>query len=373
MKKKLIQVLSLGMAVSIFFASCGANDDDVNDTSTESNIVPQKFKVDIPDAISHNNSSSQKIAEGEVINGAVIYENIAYFIRIGEISAELIEAIIGVIYYYNLTDPMEFTYVSDDDGRTKTVIIAEDVTRGDENWEYEMIINDQDGSQALQVVWNNSPVDGIAILSIYDLNRTENANLAETRYRVDYSEAGENGYDAEMTVYLSGIPANADDNGSIDRLKMFAGKSGDEIDVFGNSNHPDLVWEDYETKIGRSYGFRARGNEVLDLGVAEAGIPYTDQTVADSIFDYDLYKVAYDLVRANPEYASADDSTIAYHVDQYVTNDEVPAFFYNDQYHSSGIDNMPSDLGFTSEFSDLSDLTPYVPADVATMEVDFLQ
>lgn len=79
-----------------------------------------------------------------------------------------------------------------------------------------------------------------------------------------------------MTVYISGLvlPSTTlgDDRIAMQILKMFAGKKGDIVDVYGNSNHPNANLFD-ETKKGFNWALASYGNENSDIGVAEVCLP----------------------------------------------------------------------------------------------------
>jgi hypothetical protein len=353
---------------SLITTSCKSDENVEN--QDDKNIIAARFGVEIPDAISNSSASSNRVAAGELINGAVIYGNVSYFIAVGEISSKVIENIIKTIYKYNLSQPAEFQYVSKEDNRTKKVTIVENVVRNSVNWQYEMIIKDQDGAQAMQVLWNKAPIKGIAILSVYDLDRTEESAKKDARYMVEYDETGTKGYDAEMTVSLTGLPDNAD-KGWMSTLKMFVGKKGDIVEVFGNSDHPNFYFE-YPTQKGRDYGFRARANQSLNIGVIEAGIPYSTTSTVDSIFHYTIEQVAYDVVRQDPKYDSIPDNLLGTVVDLVVSNEEAPGFFHDGKFQAAGLANMPSGKGYTSEFANLSALSPYKPTDIRDLTFNFI-
>ncbi|MBK7649884.1 MAG: hypothetical protein IPJ20_02815 [Flammeovirgaceae bacterium] len=80
-------------------------------------------------------------------------------------------------------------------------------------------------------------MSGIAIIKPYNCDRTHNNNVKDAVFRIDYTEASTLGYDAQMEVSISGLPlANPlEDPFSVSTLKMFAGKKGDVVDVFGNT------------------------------------------------------------------------------------------------------------------------------------------
>ena len=64
-----------------------------------------------------------------------------------------------------------------------------------------------------------------------------------------------------MVVSITNI--QDEDEGFLDNMKMFVGKNGDLIDVYGNSNHPELTILDPDFQGGRSYAFVARGDQAV--------------------------------------------------------------------------------------------------------------
>lgn len=353
MKFKQLAMYLLFSGVFIF-NSCKKEEDVI---TKESNI-PSKFRVDIPASISTNSPSANKVAEGDCnISGQDIYENVTTFVRIGEASSEVVETIILAIRIYDLDDAQSFSFTSDDDQREKDVVIQESVVRNGVTWEYELILKDNDGSEALQVLWNNNPVKGIAIMSPYDLNRTENSNLSETRYQINYNESPTNGYDITMEVQITGLPLDTSDEGAVDNIHLYAGQKGDNVDIWGNSNHPQLSWGTSEDVLPRNYAFVGRGSQTDEIGVAKVAIPPSSVTTTTDLFiDYDIRSV---LVEAYGDGANA-----------CITEDDPPGYFDNTGFIGYG-DTIPANSGFSSEFIDISSLMPYIPKDVADLVVDF--
>jgi hypothetical protein len=267
----------LAVTAMMFFTACEEN--NVQPTN-DYGILPERFKVDIPNSISNEfKSGSLKSTEGDTINGNEIYAHLANFIAIGEGSAEIVESIIWAIKVYNIDNIIDLTYTSDDDYRVKHLAVVSDVDFQEQTWEYQLTITDvesegaEDGGIGMQVFWNNSPIEGIALIKPYNLNREEDADAGDAMFKVKYSEVGMGDYDAYMIVEIADLPlpdANWDAF-AVNNLKMFVGKKGNMVDVYGNSNHPNAQF--FTDKTGFNWAFVASGLDSEDIGVAEVGLP----------------------------------------------------------------------------------------------------
>ncbi|WP_333820648.1 hypothetical protein [Ohtaekwangia sp.] len=272
-------VLVMGLALSILFTACETN----QDVKSEDTILPEKFSVDIPASISNSSAGGRLAAgraEGDTVKGSDIYINLRTFIAVGKAASTLVEQFIAGIRLYKIDRVMSITYVGDDDNRVKNLVVLSNVSFEGVDWDYQLTITDAesenaaDGGKALQIFWNkSSKVKGIAIIKPYNCDRITNANAKDAVFRIDYSEFGEHGYDAEMEVRIAGLPlANPlKDPYSINSLHMFAGKKGDVVDVYGNSNHPNAVLLSGTT--GFDWAFVASGSDPDNIGVAEVGLP----------------------------------------------------------------------------------------------------
>ena len=264
------------MIFAVIFTGCTKEEDPVVE-----NTFPVNFKVDIPTSLS-NAPSTKNTKEDGPLKGGEMYEHLRTFIHIGEAAADMTELLMGAIRTYNLSQAMEISFVSDDDNRTKNIVVIENSDFENSAWEYQLTMTDADSEgnadngNAMQIFWNKNPVKGISILKPYNLNRAENQEATHAIYRIDYSEAGENKYDQEMTVYIARLPLAdpAVDPYSVNSLKMFAGKKGDIVDVFGNSNHPNASF--FTNESGFNWVFVAAGDKTQDIGVAELALPPSD-------------------------------------------------------------------------------------------------
>jgi len=357
--KKISLILTVIFATAILFTSCK----DKNEIKAD--IIPSKFKVDIPSSISNATSKSDK--DG-VLDGNDIYGHLRTFIAVGEGSADIVQAIMGAIREYELDQAMSFSYTSDEDGRTKNVVIIENSTFEGQTYEYKLTTTDQDGGKALQIFWNNSPVKGVSILKPYNINRSETDNWSgeNTMYRVDYSEASTN-YDAEMTVYISGLvlpgSTTGEDRFAMETLKMFAGKKGDIVDVYGNSNHPNAYFFNETGEKGFNWAFAASGDDSSNIGVAEVGLPAsslntTSRTVLlennsiHNIFNNELVALNYPQVD----------------IDVYLAQTQAPGYFSNSGFLNAGTSPGTS---YDAIQSSMENLTPYNPVSVSNLTISF--
>jgi hypothetical protein len=193
-------------------------DENLNQRQNETGILPERFKIDIPSSISNNQAlktTGEKSANGiqsDTLMGNEIYAHLNFFIAVGEGAAEVVENIILAIAFYDIDEPMSLSFTGDDDHRVKNLVVIEDVEYSDRTWQYELTItdaeseNDIDGGKALQVFWNTDPVEGIAILRPYHIDRQHDIEWLDTKFRIEYSEVGTEVYETYMTVEIAGLP-----------------------------------------------------------------------------------------------------------------------------------------------------------------------
>jgi hypothetical protein len=139
-----------------------------------------------------------------------------------------------------------YSFTSDEDNRVKNLTVIENSEYADRAWEYQLTITDAesegniDGGKALQVFWNTRPVEGIAVIRPYHMDRSRNVEWLDAMFRIEYSEAGTAAYETYMIVEVAGMPMPDPriDRFALNSMKMYVGKQGDRIDVFGNSDHP---------------------------------------------------------------------------------------------------------------------------------------
>ena len=352
----------------LIFTSCQKNElDPIQD---QQNIMPERFMVDIPSSIS--SAYVYKDANIDTLQGNDIYNHLRTFIHVGEHAAEIVGEIILVIAWHNLSQPMSFTFTSDDDGRLKHVEIVENATFEGYEYQYKMTITDEgpattdnNENTALQIFWDKNPIKGVAMLNPYNIDRTTDPEFVETMYRIDYSEAGELGYAHHMIVTIDGLPLEEplENPYSMSTMKMFVGKNGDVVSVFGNSEHPNATFFSGET--GFDWAFTAAGKNSTDIGVAEVGLPSNTLNSSDRyelLVDNSIQKVFEDQIYAvwpwiDPETVGA-----------YLYNTEAPGFFDTYGFVQGGTAPSPA---YNSLLNIIAGLTPYNPYEINNLEITF--
>jgi hypothetical protein len=221
----------------------------------------------------------------------------------------------------------------------------------------------------MQIFWNLAPVKGIAILKPYNINRTENENNPDAMFRIDYSEAGENGYDAQMLVSLSGLPLPENEIYAVNTLKMFVGKKGDLVVLQGNTNHPNATLFTTDEK-GFNWAFVAAGDDVQNLGTAEVGLPpstlnSTDRNVI--LKDYSIKNVFTNRINAwfFATYGFTPSQT---DLDIYLVNTQAPGFFNADGFVVAG--NSPT-AAYEPLLTAMNQLSPYNPFEISNLTLSF--
>jgi len=365
MKKLSLFSIAALFASTLFFTAC-----DLDPVNKEESILPTKFSVDIPDAISQDASSKKSVAI-DTMKGNDIYQHLTFFIRVGEGAAEIVEDIIKGINLYNIDQIRTLTYQSDEDGRLKNVVVVEGPEYEDRVWDYGMTLTDadsegnDDGGKGLQIFWNGNPRAGVAIIKPYNINQTLESDFAESMYRVDYSEEGEMGYDAHMIVSISDLPAIDPLLApfAMDGMKMFVGKKGDFVDVYGNSSHPNAKL--LTSTTGYNWAFVASAEDNRDVAVAEVGLPLStlDATGRDVLLEeYSIQNVFTNEVLTVWPNASQE------LIDAWLTNTEAPGYFDNNGFVQGG--TMPSD-DYTEVSARILGLAPYNPKTVSNLQIDF--
>ncbi|WP_424961333.1 hypothetical protein [Ekhidna sp.] len=369
MKKiNLLTLISL-VALLLFAASC---DDSIDTPPVQESILPERFSIDVPDPLANpdaaNGRKAGRAAEGE-LNGNEIYELLSLFIAIGEGAGELTEAILGGLAF-EIDREFFLSYESDDDGRVKNLTVVKGDTYEGGDYEYSLTITDaesegnDDGGKGMQVFWNKEVIKGVAIIKPYNLDRVKDAEAGDAIYKMEYSEESTN-YDAHMIVTIDNLPLEdpSVDPYSISTLKMFVGKTGEVIDVYGNSYHPNATF--FTDDLGFNWAFVASGIHKGSIGVAEVGLP-------GGSVDSDDREVL--LVENSLKNVFTAQIQMAFpglpqeQIDAYLQNTEAPGYFNSDGFIQGG--ESPDPL--FDQFADrLQDLTPYNPAVIAALEVNF--
>ena len=114
-------------------------------------ILPENFKIDIPNSLSNNNlkSTSFKSTEIDTVNGNCIYWYLNAFIAVGEGAADIVQAIIWHISAYKIENVISLSYTSNDDNRIKNLDVISDVEFEGRQWQYQLTITDAESEATL--------------------------------------------------------------------------------------------------------------------------------------------------------------------------------------------------------------------------------
>lgn len=363
----MITAITLGLVLS----SCEMNPE----VNSQQDILPETFRVEIPSAIMDQSLSNGRVARSkdDSLKGNDIYLHLSTFIAIGDGAANLVEAFIGGIRKHRIDRVMNLTYKSDDDNRVKNLVVTADVTFENQTWDYQLTITDADsegaadGGKALQIFWNKSaPVKGIAIIKPYNCNRSESANVPNAIFRINYTEESNAKYDAQMEVLIAGLPlANPMvDPYSVSTIRMFAGKKGDVVDVFGNSNHPNAIL--FAGDAGFNWAFVASGNEVKNIGVAEVGLPPSELDSDNRTVLLKEYSIKNVFTREiTAAWPGVNQNLLA----AYLSNTNAPGYFSESKGFIAGGTSPGAD--WDALVNRLEDLGPYNPSEVSALQLSF--
>lgn len=375
--------LGILAATAIFFSSCEENTDPKNNYG----ILPESFKVDIPNSLSNASfKSSFKSTESDTFSGGDIYRHLNTFIAVGEGAADIVEAVMWAISAYHIEDVIFLSYTSDEDNRVKNLEVVKQSEYAGKTWEYQLTITDaesetsEDGGVAMQVFWSKNPVRGIALIKPYNLNRDDRSEATQAMFSIEYSEEGMGEYESYMIVEIADLPMNGtfERRFEMESLKMFVGKNGDVVDVYGNSNHPNAQfnYNDEET-IGFNWAFVASGNQTSDIAVAEVGLPASnaDITSREAILVENSVKTVFTREMTNyivEEYAkigiTLNPDEVAAYITPYLKNADAPGYFNSDGFIQGG--TAPS-----SDYSELEAniqlLAPYNPSVISNLTISF--
>lgn len=373
----------LAVAVTaLFISSCEMEDE--KSKNSDYGILPEHFKIDIPTSLSNTNfKSTFKNTESDTISGNDIYRHLNTFIAVGEGAADIVELIMFSIKIHNIEDVIFLSYTSDEDNRVKNLEVLKAVEFQGRTWEYQLTITDvesegnEDGGKAMQVFWSKNPIEGIAIIKPYNLNRRENPLATNAIFSIEYSELGTDEYDAYMIVEIAGLPMIFERFG-METLKMYVGKKGEIIDVYGNSNHPNAQFNTNDDEnVGFGWAFVASGNDNTNIAVAEVGLPYSsaDITTRTELLVNNSIKTVLTREMTNyivAEYAkfgiTLNPNEISQYLTPYLKNADAPGYFKSEGFVKGGTapDNNYSELE-----NRIEDLVPFNPLETSNLEINF--
>lgn len=369
LKLNSIQPIAMAILMVLGFMACETNPgvEPTND------ILPERFGIDIPSTISNEGGSAGRVAgrlQEDVIQGEDIYRHLGFFIHVGESGAEIVADIINGIRKHGIDRAMTLSFEGDD-GRVKNLIVVESPEFEGSVYEFGLTMTDaesegnEDGGYAMQIFWNRNPIKGTAILKPYNIDRLHDADAGEAVFRIDYDEESPFGYDAHMIVSIASLTLEepAVDPYSMRAMKMFVGKSGNIIDVYGNSNHPNAKFFTEDT--GFNYAFVASGYEEGDYAVAEVGLPPSnlDNSTRSVLLEtYSIKNVFTEQILTVFPNINKD------LLDLYLMNTEGPGYFTDEGFIAGG--TPPSGL-WDELVLRINDLAPYNPIEITNLELDF--
>ena len=367
---KHFSIVAIACLISLFLSSCETSPK----VDSQGDILPKTRSVSIPSSISSSTANGRISGrvQQDSLSGNDIYQNLNLFIAVGAGASVIVDGVINSIRHYHIEKVVALTYVSDDDHRTKDLIVSSSVSFEGKTWDYEMTINDTDavgeadGGKALQIFWNKTaPIKGIAIIKPYNCDRIKNVDSPEAIFRIDYSEEATAAYDATMEVQIAGLPlANPlNDAFSINTLHMFVGKKGDNVDVSGNSNHPNAILFSGET--GFDWAFVASGSDSKNIAVAEVGLPSISVNSNDRnvlLKEYSIENVF--TTGINAAWPGIDPTLVA----NYLKNTAAPGYF-----NASGFVKAGKSPGtdWDALYTRTEELTPYSPALTNDLTLNF--
>ena len=377
MKTKKIIISAAILMMAVLFQNCKKT--EVENPTTDSGILPSKFRVEIPNSLSQAASTKKsasllKSTQADTIKGDGIYQNLNTFIFIGDAAGHLVENIIGAITLYHINKPMVLSYESGDDHRTKNLVVIENAEYNSKSYKYELTITDAlsesqaDGGKAMQIFWNTSPINGIAILKPYNIDRIKNPDAINEVFRIEYSEIPTDTYDSHMVVEIAGIPLPEAQPFAISSLKMYVGKKANRVDVYGNSVHPNATL--FTQSKGFDWAFVASSFTDKNIAVAEVGLPpYTldNDTRKVLLEDYSIKSVLTEQINKwfLATYGMQPDST---QLSKYLKDADAPGFFTHQGFVQSG---TAPNSNYEPLASQIKLLTPFNPKSVNELSLSF--
>lgn len=380
-------LIAIMTVVAVFFLTSCENT-LLDRKNNDSGILPERFKVDIPSSLSNADlkSASFKSTAMDTLNGNHIYAYLNIFIAVGEGAADMVEAIMWHIRPYNIEDVISLTYTSQDDHRVKNLDVISNAEFQGRTWEYQLTITDAesegnpDGGIGLQIMWNKSPIEGIAIFKPYNIDRNKHNGNPGAMASIEYSEKSTATYDSYMTVELAGFPFvnSVPQDYALASMKMFVGKKDNIIDVIGNSNHPNARFNIYDADhTGFDWAFVASGQKNEDIAVAEVGLPSSiaDISTRTEILEDNSIKKVLTNEMTNfvvAAYANAgitlQPSEIAAYITPYLKNADAPGYFSNHGFVQGGV--APGS-NYSELESRILELVPYNPKDIHDLQIEF--
>jgi len=366
---------------ALSFFSCSKDDEQGNDSSVD-NPFPETLVVDVPDALSAGNSlkssmNASSVMDDGAFDGNEIYRNLRVFVALAENGAEFVQEVMDAVRIHNLARELDFNFTSDDDKREKHLVVKENQTFEGIAYKFGLTLTDLESESdsvkgiGLQLFWSGNPVKGVALVKPINFNRAS-TDLGSAVIRIDYTEAVA-GYDATMIVSISGLPTDnaVNDKFVVDNIKMFVGKKGAIVDVYGNSNHPYAYFTSKTPSgTGLNYAFVASANDQEDYAVAEVSLPPSTLGSSSRTDILETYSIKNVLVGALvEEYGQSANNVLAYiEQNNLLKNVAPPGYFSNGSFIASG--TAPEEK-YSELETRMNSLSPYSPNVVAMQRLQF--
>ncbi len=89
-------ILYLSLVATLGFMSCNKDETKTNQL-TESKLVPETFKVDVPSSISSLNIAKGAAIEVSPVSGNELYKHLRNFVAVGESAADVVEQTLDAV------------------------------------------------------------------------------------------------------------------------------------------------------------------------------------------------------------------------------------------------------------------------------------
>jgi hypothetical protein len=176
-------------------------------------------------------------------------------------------------------------------------------------------------------------------------------------YQIEFGEDNSD-YDNYMLISITNL--DSVEQNYAKNIKLFVGKLGNKVSVYGNSLHPSVTLSN--TENGINWAFVAQSDAELNIGLAEICLPDAlCNTNVNILNNYSIYNVLQNAL----VYAGVTDSTT---LAEYLYNANAPGYFNASGFVSSGVSNIPG-----TEYNELniSSMQPFVPLEVYNLEITF--
>lgn len=328
-------------------------------------IVPDNMDINLSDAISIPDLEKKGfIYEDSIVSGRDLYQKLRTLIFYGDHAGAIMNQYLSIFEIYEITGPITFSFINDQDGKTKNVVVTDNEDFRNQTWDYLMFVTDELEGAALALYWNVNPRKAIAIFRPKALN-SNSIFLRNAFVSIEYNESDQF-FDRTTLIQITNMDSTLVNYMS--KLKMFIGQKDDIAHIYGNTIHPTAYLVDPTHTGGRSWSFKAKNNIKLDIAVAKCALPHTTMTLDEMPNIWTFYSMD-EVLREEIEAVYTDITPTQ--IDFYLNNAIGSAYFIGPAGFVSNNLDVPEDPGFTNDFLDLTGLEPWTPIDVFNMIISF--